>query len=377
MIIPHNSKNNNSSEFDIRDYLYLLGKQTKEGKYHCPNCGGHNLSIDKKTGKYNCYNCGDTKAIFKAVKQKAGEWEDKVSEWKKEVRPKQTKSYYYPTRGGEKFIRVQRVDLGDGNKKKFYQQQWVASRNQYINGLGEDKKELGTVNINRKDIPVYKYKEVQQAIADGKTIFIVEGESCADALWQLGIPATCNIGGSEKWGPSDSQDLKGAKVVICPDRDTKGIKHAEIIAKDFLDAGWLYAYPRSRLWDRLNSGGGADVADWIKECNLTAKDILNAVESKQRELKPLPRKEDNSDNVGNSEPLVKFKPRHIRWDKSCGSWKIGAGSPAATARFLREELKIHERLRLNLLTMEYELDGKSISEMYPNNVGYDLPTFYR
>ncbi len=85
---------------------------------------------------------------------------------------------------------------------------------------------------------------------------------------------------------------------------------------------------------------------------------------------------EKSNNIGNNEPLVKNQPRHIRWDKSCNSWKIGgAGSPAANVRFLREELKIHERLRLNLLTMEYEIDGKSISEMYPNGVGYDLPTF--
>ncbi|NES64322.1 MAG: hypothetical protein F6K24_03120, partial [Okeania sp. SIO2D1] len=79
------------------------------------------------------------------------------------------------------------------------------------------------------------------------------------------------------------------------------------------------------------------------------------------------------DDIGNNEPLVKYKPKHIKWDKSSHSWKIGAGSPAANVRFLREELKIHERLRLNLLTMEYEIDGIPVSEMYPNGVGYDLP----
>ena len=85
---------------------------------------------------------------------------------------------------------------------------------------------------------------------------------------------------------------------------------------------------------------------------------------------------EKSNNIGNNEPLVKNKPSNIKWDKSCNSWKIvGAGSPAANARFLREELKVHERLKLNLLTMEYEIDGKSVSELYPNGVGYDLPTF--
>ncbi len=227
-----NSEKNNPSDFDIRDYRHLLGDRTKEGKYTCPNCGGHNLSVNKNNGKYDCYNCGDTKAIFKAIKQKAGEWEGK---WEKPVRTKQIRYYNYPTRSDKPFVRVQREDLGDGKKKKFYQQQWVANRNQYINGLGKNEKKPGTIDISRADIPAYRYKEVQQAIAGSKKIFIVEGEATADVLWQLGIPATCNIGGSQQSKESDSQDLKGAKVVICPDRDIKGIKHAELIAKDFPD----------------------------------------------------------------------------------------------------------------------------------------------
>ena len=359
--ITQKSNNSNPSTFDIRDYLNLLGDRTKEGKYTCPNCGGHNLSINKRDGKYDCYNCGDTKAIFKAIKQKAGEWEEWEESWNKPPRPKQTRYFHYPDRNGKPFAEVKRIDCGDG-KKKCFQQQWDASKTEYVPGLN---------GIKREDIPIYKYREIKQAITDGKKIFIVEGETTAEALWRLDIPATCNIGGSEKWRGSDSQDLKGAKVVICPDRDIKGIKHAEQIAEDFPDAQWLYAYPQSSLWERIESGGGADVADWIQDYSLTTKDILDAVEDKQRELKPA--KEDDNNNTDNSEPPVKYKPKHIKWDKSCRSWKIGPGSPAANVQFLKEELKIHERLRLNLLTMEYEIDGKSISEMYPNGVGYDLP----
>lgn len=273
-IITYNSEKSNPPTFDIRNYLHLLGNRTKEGKYTCPNCEGHNLSINKDDGKYDCYNCGDTKAIFKVIKQKAEEWEDT---WNKPPRPKQTRHFHYPDRNGKPFIGVKRIDYGNG-KKNCFQQQWNASKTEYVPGLD---------GINREDIPVYKYKEIQQAIANGKKIFIVEGETTADALWRLDIPATCNIGGSGKWRESDSQDLKGAKVVICPDRDIEGIKHAEQIAKDFPDAQWLYAYPQSGLWERLNHGGGADVADWIQDHNLTAKDILGAVEDKQRELKPL------------------------------------------------------------------------------------------
>jgi predicted ATP-dependent serine protease len=53
--------------FDIRNYVDQLTKAKEPGKYICPACGGHNLSINLKTGKFNCFNCGDTKAIASAL----------------------------------------------------------------------------------------------------------------------------------------------------------------------------------------------------------------------------------------------------------------------------------------------------------------------
>lgn len=51
-------------KFDIRDYVDQLTPNPKEkGKYICPNCNSHNLSVNLKNGKFNCWNCGDTKAI--------------------------------------------------------------------------------------------------------------------------------------------------------------------------------------------------------------------------------------------------------------------------------------------------------------------------
>lgn len=47
----------------------------------------------------------------------------------------------------------------------------------------------------------YKLPELIQAIAKNKTIFIVEGEKCADAMISLGGAASCNaIGGRQMAG---------------------------------------------------------------------------------------------------------------------------------------------------------------------------------
>ncbi|NER04601.1 MAG: hypothetical protein F6K17_19305, partial [Okeania sp. SIO3C4] len=323
------------SDFDIRNYLDILGKRTKEGKYICPNCGGHNLSINKENGKYTCYDCEDRPAVFKAIKEKAGEWKDFSESWKKPLRPESTKNFLYLNREGDPLVKVERIDLGDG-KKKFPQWRWDASQKRYVRRL---------TGISREDIPIYRYKEVRKAISEDKKIFVAEGESCVDALWQLGIPATTNIGGAGKWQKSDSVDLEGAKIVICPDRDIKGIKHTDKIAEDFPEAEWLYAYPHSVLWDRLSKEHGADVADWIVEDSLTAEDLLAAIEQQKRQIEVYSNRsskklENKSDGADDSSPKVDFKPRHIRWDKSCDSWRIGPGGLWATIKFLREELKL-------------------------------------
>jgi len=148
--------------------------------------------------------------------------------------------------------------------------------------------------IDRADIPIYRYQEVLDAIAKYQIIFIVEGETVADLLWSLGLPATCNIGGSGKWRLSDSQDLAGAQTAISPDRDVPGLKHAELIYKDFPSAQWLYPYPESSAWDNLPKSQGLDIADWVSSKNLSAQDILKSLTPHPRTYKDVVRLESNS-----------------------------------------------------------------------------------
>jgi phage/plasmid-associated DNA primase len=191
----------------------------------------------------------------------------------KTIRPSQTRIWEYPDRNGKPFVRVVRVDDGKG-KKKIWQENWDGSK--WVKGLK---------NIKREDIPIYRYQEIKIAIEQGKTIFIAEGEPSADALWNIGIPATTNIAGSGKWKPSDTEDLSGAKVVLCPDRDKPGLKHMELVATDFPDALWLYAFPTSPFWHNLPDSSGADVADWIVDYNLTEEnEIWEAIEPRRQDL---------------------------------------------------------------------------------------------
>lgn len=197
----------------------------------------------------------------------------------KSIRPKQTRYWEYPDRDGSRLVRVERIDDGEGNKK-VRQQYWDKNIKDWVYGWGD---------VVRASIPIYRRAEVLEAIAKGETIFAVEGEPCADLLWKLGLAATTNIGGGEKFTLTDSMDLQGAKlIVIVPDRDKKGIKHAEKVAEHFPEALWLYPFPESKVWENLPDDHGLDIADWLEHNKLTAEDIKAAIGEKRIFNAPAP-----------------------------------------------------------------------------------------
>jgi hypothetical protein len=197
----------------------------------------------------------------------------------KSIRPKQTRYWEYPDRNGSRLVRVERVDDGEGNKK-VRQQHWDKNIKDWVYGWGD---------VVRTSIPIYRYAEVQEAIAKGQPIHIVEGEPCADLLWKLGLAATTNIGGGEKFTLTDSMDLQGAElIVIVPDRDKKGIKHVEKVAEHFPEALWLYPFPESKVWENLPEDHGLDIADWIEHNKLTAEGIKAAIGEKRIFNAPAP-----------------------------------------------------------------------------------------
>ncbi|NEQ64391.1 MAG: hypothetical protein F6K21_02615 [Symploca sp. SIO2D2] len=233
----------------------------------CPHCGKDSW----------CYRIGELSVCKRKHPPAAGWYQTSkldnektpyyapVTE-KKAIRPKQTRYWEYPSRDGSKLVRVVRTDDGSGGKK-IKQQHWN----------GKEWKFGLKGSVERQDIPIYRYAEVRTAIANGQTIFLAEGEPCCDVLWELGIPATTNIGGSGKWHDSDTEDLEGASVVLVPDRDGPGLKHMKTIASMFGNAKWMLPFPDSQLWKKLPKSQGADVADWITDYNLSASDIHDNV----------------------------------------------------------------------------------------------------
>jgi hypothetical protein len=86
-------------------------------------------------------------------------------------------------------------------------------------------------NLNGVDLVLYNLPEVLKAVQAGQTIYIPEGERDVETLRTLRLPATCNAMGAGKWRMVYNELLSGAHVVILPDNDDPGQKHAQQVAQ--------------------------------------------------------------------------------------------------------------------------------------------------
>lgn len=87
MITPNNN-NGKSKDFVISEYVPLLGEKTKEGKYPCPACGGHNLSIHKDGKKYTCFDGCNGNRIAYILREMNGEFKSTKSAIKESLSQK-------------------------------------------------------------------------------------------------------------------------------------------------------------------------------------------------------------------------------------------------------------------------------------------------
>jgi putative DNA primase/helicase len=179
---------------------------------------------------------------FDFVREKIG-----LRPWKPNghARPSSTKRHFFDYRGpdGALLYQVEREDLPDGGKK---------IRQRRPDGNGGWLWSLGGVN----PVP-YRLPELLEALAHDRTIVIAEGEAKVDLLWRWNVPATCNSGGAGKWRAEHSAFLRGADVVVLPDNDEPGRRHARTVAASLEEAGATV-----RVLDLPGLGPKGDVIDW-------------------------------------------------------------------------------------------------------------------
>ncbi len=111
----------------------------------------------------------------------------------------------------------------------------------------------------------YHLPEVMKA----ELVFVVEGEKDAETLHCLGLVASTNSGGAGKWSREFSKYFKGRDVVIFPDNDEPGRKHAEEVARNLLPvARSIKIIPLPGLEEH------GDISDWCAKVGGRAKEAL-------------------------------------------------------------------------------------------------------
>ncbi len=155
-------------------------------------------------------------------------------------KPVVTGTWVYKTINGNPWIRIQRIEK-DGDKE-FRPYDMIASAHKMPNPR-----------------PLYNLNGIIKA----KRIIFVEGEKCAQALIDKGIPATTCMGGANTvTDKTDFKPLEGKEIIIWPDNDDVGFTYAQNIVGACRNAGAIVS---GILNPPDEKPKGWDVADAIKE----------------------------------------------------------------------------------------------------------------
>jgi hypothetical protein len=235
------------SEQILRDHGIQLDSYTPGRHYAlCPECSHRRstaehrkakvlgVTIDHKGVHGGCNHCGWTFGNGRA---------------------NLTHHVYRDAAGVERFRKVRNAP---GREPRF----WV----ERPDGKGGWRK--GTKGVDTSIL--YRVDQVNEAVAHGRPIAVVEGEKDADRLWSIGVPATCNAHGASepgkdpKWKPHHSEQLRGANIVVFNDNDEPGYAHADTACK--LSLGVANTVRRLDLkphWPEI--GNREDVSDWLEK----------------------------------------------------------------------------------------------------------------
>jgi 5S rRNA maturation endonuclease (ribonuclease M5) len=189
---------------------------------------------------------------------------------------------------------------------------------------------------------IYRMAEVMQAVADGQTIYICEGEKDVENARALGLVATCNAMGADngsgnKWLPEFADVLVNADVVVVPDQDEPGQRHAAWVVQTLKG--------KARNIGLLNVRQGKDLSDWI-DSGATVSDIEGAivdaieVEVPPPKDEPAPAKEHEpmfvavGDLVDNLQPIQWLIEDYIETD----SLSLVYGAPGGGKSFVTVDM---------------------------------------
>ena len=177
-------------------------------------------------------------------------------------------------------------------------------------------------NMDGVERVLYHLKFVLSEAAQSRAIFLCEGEKDVESLTKLGVAATTG-GGAGLWQQNFTEALRGAHVIILPDNDEPGRKHARYVASQL--SGTAQSVRILELPGLKNKG---DVTDWIEGGG--TKDQIKDMASRTPQFVPQPEASINDGepfefritDAGNAREFAYQHGSNLRYDVSSGKWLL-------------------------------------------------------
>jgi putative DNA primase/helicase len=314
----------------VQAALRTVGSHNTSGdEWKCPIHNDREASLTVKYGTKKrdqvMLKCGagcETKDVLAALGLTFADLRDSPTESDEYLH---TVHYDYVDEDGVPLYRVKKKVYT--SKKKFSQAA--------TDGKGGWRSRSGAMTNVRRVL--YRLPDVEQAIEDGKTIHLCEGEKDTDTLNDYfaahDVPAfaTCHPGGAGKWGayplwPYTEALAGAAHVVVWADRDAAGyacgLERLQSVLAAGLAATAVLPVPEDKgadAHDHLAAGHTPDEAVPV------SADELEELASKARDQERKPRATfpaETWDDFGNAQRLVSRYADRLRWVVDNEKWAV-------------------------------------------------------
>jgi hypothetical protein len=139
---------------------------------------------------------------------------------------------------------------------------WETEQGKEIRPIARQADGQWTIGAMPPPRPLYRLPELLAAQVE-RSVWVVEGEKCADAAVSLGLLATTSAGGAQAADKTDWSPLRDRLVVILPDHDDAGRRYAEQVAKLCLSVGAASVRILDLAQHLPDLPAGGDLADLV------------------------------------------------------------------------------------------------------------------
>jgi hypothetical protein len=220
------------------------------------------LSIKEDNGKllFHCHGGCDQHSVFDAVRERnllpalqRQEYSLALIKGELMTMPTLENEWEYKDESGETLF-VKRRFKTNTEKGKTYS----------LHKVDAAGRRQGTMTGAR--IVPYRLPELINAREAGRAIYLVEGEKAADALVSIGAIATTPHAGASHWPKEITQYFAGAVIIVVPDCDEVGWKHARRVVEALLPVAKAV-----RVLDFNLPELGDDAYEWVADGGDRAK----------------------------------------------------------------------------------------------------------